>query len=402
MSKQPDITIVKSGKAIAPKLQASENQSIRPQQQRRRLLYLSFVLCVALPFLLISSYYAFLATDRYASTAGFSIRGIETSSGLDGIGALTGLVSAGSTTADSYIVLDFIKSRSLVELLDKTTNLRAIYSDQSIDWWSRLGEATVIEDFAKYWQTRISTEFDPSSGIIEFTVQSFSPDHALFLAQEIIANTHDLVNGLSATAREDTLKFAEQEVILQEQRLRSALEAIKSFREMEQSVDPNATASLDIQLLADLEAQLIDIKARIAVQSETLNDGAPSLVALRRQADALSQQIEARRAEISGETNGARSDSVNSVTAQLTAFETLDVERKFAEQSYASALNSLEQARRDADRQQRYLAVHSQPQLAELSQYPRRLRNILLSAFLLFSAWAIGTLITYSVRDHLT
>ena len=61
-----------------------------------------------------------------------------------------------------------------------------------------------------------------------------------------------------------------------------------------------------------------------------------------------------------------------------------------------------EQARRDADRQQRYLAVHLHPQAAEISEYPKRLRNGLLAAFVLFASWGIGALIVYSVRDHLT
>jgi capsular polysaccharide transport system permease protein len=131
-----------------------------------------------------------------------------------------------------------------------------------------------------------------------------------------------------------------------------------------------------------------------------LNEDAPSLIALRRQAEALKTQIAKRRAEISGKLG----DEVNSsaVTAQLTTFESLDVERRFAEQSYASALDSLETARRDADRQQRYLAVHLYPQPAEISEYPRRLRNVLIGGFVLFATWAIGTLITYSIRDHLT
>lgn len=382
--------------------QESGQIPVRPQTTRRRWLLRSFIACVIVPLLLVASYYSFVASDRFASTAGFSVRGIEASSGLDGIGALTGLASAGSTTADSYIVLKFLASRALVEQLDEVAGLRPIYSDESIDWLSRLERDAPIEDFADYWQSRIHTEFDPSSGIIEFTVQSFSPEHALVLAQEIIRKTQALVNNLSATAREDALHFAEQEVVLQEQRLRNALEAIKSFRQIEQSVDPGATATLDVQLLADLEARLIDIKARIAVQSKTLNDDAPSLVALKRQAEALSQQIKTRRAEMSGDSTRAHNNGVNSVTAQLTAFESLDVERRFAEQSYASALDSLEQARRDADRQQRYLAVHLHPQIAEISEYPKRLRNTLLAAFILFSAWAIGTLITYSVRDHLT
>lgn len=372
----------------------------RPRQKRRRLLRGSFVICVLLPLVLISYYYTVSATARYGSTVGFSIRGIENSTGIDGLATLTGLASAGSTTADSYIVLKYLESRSLLEQLDRTLNLRAIYGDPTIDFLSRLNADVAIEDFVDYWLGRIDTQFDPSSGIIEFTVQSFSAAHALQIAEQTIQLTQALVNDLSAKARQDSLKFAQAEVHLQEQRLRNALEAIREFRTTEQSVDPAATAALDIQLLADLEARLIDINARIAVQRQTLDESAPSLVSLRRQAEALANQIAKRRAEISGKLS--EDIDTSAITAQLTQFETLDIERRFAEQSYASALNSLEQARRDADRQQRYLAVHLHPQAAEISQYPKRLRNCLLAAFVLFTGWGIGALITYSVRDHLT
>ena len=376
------------------------NTTLRPQQRRRRILLWSFILCVVLPLTLVMYYYAMIATDRYGSTAGFSVRGIENSTGIDGLATLTGLASTGSTTADSYIVLKYLESRSLLEKLDRELSLREVYSDPDIDFLSRMDADIAIEDFVDYWLSRVNTEFDPSSGIIEFTVQSFSTEHALAIAERMIQLTQNLVNKLSENARQDSLKFAQEEVNLQEQRLRNALDAIRNFRTIEQSVDPTATAALDIQLLADLEARLIDINAKIAVQRKTLDEEAPSLVLLRRQAEALDTQIAKRRAEISGKLH--EDIDTSAITAQLTQFETLDVERRFAEQSYASALNSLEQARRDADRQQRYLAVHLHPQAAEISEYPKRLRNSLLAAFILFASWGIGTLIVYSVRDHLT
>ena len=372
----------------------------RPQEKRRRTLLWSFVFCVIIPLFVIAIYYFLVATDRYASTAGFSVRGIEVGTGFDGLGALTGLASSGSTTADSYIVLKYLESRALVEKLDAELNIRDAFSDQKIDWLSRMNNDAVIENVVDYWRRRIDTEFDPSSGIIEFTVQSFSPEHVLLMARRIIELNQELVNDLSSKARRDALRFAEREVEIQEQRLRAVLEAIREFRTVEQSVDPTASAALDIELLANLESRLIDIRARIAVQRETLDENAPSLVVLRRQAEALETQISNRRAEISGILGDKAITSA--VTTQLTAFEALDVERRFAEQSYASALDSLEQARRDADRQQRYLAVHRYPQSAETSEYPKRLRNVLLATFLLLTTWAIGTLITYSVRDHLT
>jgi capsular polysaccharide transport system permease protein len=228
----------------------------------------------------------------------------------------------------------------LLENIDARLALRTVFSDPEIDRFSRLAADAPIEDFVKYWNLRIHTQSDPTSGIIEFEVQSVTPDHAREIGQAVLELTQNLVNDLSASARQDALGFAHDEVGLQEVRLRTALEQIRNFRNAEQSVDPTASAALEIELLSGLEARLIDINTRIAAQQESLDDDAPSLVMLRRDAAALATQINERRHDIDGTLTPVGGTSA--VTAQLAAFETLDVERRLAEQSYASALNSLE------------------------------------------------------------
>ena len=367
--------------------------------QRNKLMY-SFILCVLLPFILAAIYYTLIATDRYAARAGFSIRGMETSSGIDGIGALTGLASSGSTTSDSYIVLSYLKSRELVEDLDDQLDLKRIFSAADVDLLSRLSKKATVEDFLYYWEKRIQMQFDPASGIVEFEVQSFSPEHAREIAAAVLSRTQLLVNELSASARKDALKFAREEVDLQETRLRDALTAVRDFRASEQSVDPSASAALEIELISSLEAQLIDVNARITALRQTLDENAPSLAALRRNAEALETQILERRGAVGNDVlNGS---GPSEVTQQLARYEELMVERSLAQQAYASALASLEQARRDADRQQRYLAVHLHPQVAQSAKYPRVMRNLFVLGFALLAGWGIGALLTYSVRDHLT
>lgn len=373
---------------------------VSPTRKRRHGLLLSFLLLVCLPFLAASVYYAAIATDRYAARAGFSVRGIDTKSGVDGLGAITGLASAGSTTSDSYIVLSYLGSRELVEALDRELDLRDVYSAAEVDPLSRLAPDATIEDFVAYWQRHIHTQFDPASGIIEFEVQSFTADHARRIGDAVLTLTQKLVNDLSASARNDALRFAREDVALQEARLRKALTAIRDFRASEQSVDPSASAALEVELIAGLESRLSDLNARIAALSQTLDDNAPSLVALRRDAEALTAEILQRRQAIGSKASDGTGSSA--VTRQLAIYEELEVERSLAQQSYASALASLEQARRDADRQQRYLAIHLRPQTAESAEYPRSLRNLFVLGFALFAAWGIGVLLTLSVRDHLT
>ncbi|MDM7932217.1 hypothetical protein [Tabrizicola sp.] len=390
-----------SGKVLTLGNSAIREPDIQPMAPRgRHYFWLSFLVCVLLPVTLVAVHFGTIATDRFASRAGFSIRGIDTNAGLDGIGALTGLPSSGSTTADSYIVLSYLGSRALLEQLDQNLGLRQSYSGPEIDFISRLSPDATIEDFVAYWNRRITTQFDPASGIIEFEVQSFSAGHARDIAALVLTLTQTLVNDLSETARRDALRFAREEVALQETRLREALATVRDFRAVEQSVNPSASAALEIELIASLESRLIDVNARIDALRQTLDENAPSLAALRRNAEALSAQIDERRQAIGNDMLSPSGTSA--VTQQLARYEALEVERSLAQQAYASALVSLEQARRDADRQQRYLAIHLRPQIAEAAEYPRRLRNLLLAAFGLVVAWGIGTLVTYSVRDHLT
>ncbi len=381
--------------------QDSMGRMVRPQKRRRRALLLSFLLFVLTPIGLSTYYYLEVASDRYASSAGFAVRGIESSAGLDTIGALTGLASSGSTTSDSYIVLEYLESQDLIQALDRRVDLRTVFSQDEIDPLSRLRSEASQEEFLDYWTRMIKTSFDPTSGIINIEVQSFTPEHAREVAAATVELTQELANNLTASAREDALRFAEAELARQEERLREALASISNFREREQSVNPAATAELDIQLLSSLESRLVDLNARMAAISDSLDENAPSIVSLRRQAEALEGQIDRRRAAISGALTREGVDGA-AVSNLLSAYEGLEVEKRFAEESYASALASLEQARRDADQQQRYLAVYSNPYTPQDAAYPRRPTNIFLIVVICVGLWGIGTLLVYSVRDHMS
>ncbi|WP_341367037.1 hypothetical protein [Yoonia sp. BS5-3] len=375
--------------------------TVRPRQKRRRILTLSFILCVLLPSALGSYYFAVIASDRYAATAGFAVRGVNAGAGIDGIGALTGLASAGSTTSDSYIVLKYLRSRDIVERLQSDMDIRSAFTNPEIDPLSRMGKALSIEEVVRYWGRMIRTSFDSTSGIVTVEVQAYSADQAEQIATLVLRYTDELVNALSVSARRDSVRFAEAEVTRAEERLRTTLQQIRDFREQESSINPAASAQLDIELVGGLESRLIDLRARIASIEGALDDDAPSLRALRNQAEAIEDQIAARQAAISGDAPRAATETA-AMSGLLATFETLVVEKEFAQQVYQSALTSLEQARTDADRQQRYLAVFTLPAKPEQAMYPKRLQNILLVIAIAVSVWGIGTLIVYSVRDHLS
>jgi capsular polysaccharide transport system permease protein len=372
----------------------------RPQTRRRRLVALSFALLVALPVLLGTYYFAVVASDRYVSGAGFAVRGMDAGGGMDIIGAFTGLASTGSTSSDSYIVLKYLKSRDLLDQLRDDFDIRQSYGAENIDFLSRMDAELSIEGIVDYWDGMIDTSFNSTSSIITFEVQAFAPDDAKRVATLVLQYAQDLVNRLSEEARRDSVRFAMSEVARSVTRVREALSKQRVFREQEQYIDPAASAQLQIELISALDLKLIDIHARMAALGQSVDVNAPSMTALRRQAEALEAQIAVKTKGIA--TSPEQAETGTTLSSLLAEYETLEFEKNFAQQAYASALTSLEQARVEADRQQRYLAVYSYPLLPEEALYPRRALSVLMLIIVVTSFWGIGTLIVYSVRDHLS
>jgi len=355
----------------------------------------TYVLFVLLPFLLIAFYFIFIASDRYASGAGFAVRNMSAQSGTDLLGSVTGLVGSGSSTSDSYIVIKFLESRDLLESLIEETDFLQIYGNNAIDAISRIPEDLLIEERLKSWKRYIDASFDPSSGIIRYEVQAFQPEEAHLIASKILEQVKVLTNELSEQARKDSMSYAEQELALAEARLLEARTDLRLFRKNTNSVDLSASAMAQIELLANLEKELIEIKARIEVLKESLNEDAPSIKALERKAEALEFQISEKSGglKITGQSN--------ELSSLLANQEELQTQKTFAETAYASAMASLEAARMEASRNQRYLAIYTHPSLPEYPIYPKRLLYSLFAFIGLNLLWALGMLIAFSVQDHL-
>ncbi|MFY0658875.1 MAG: hypothetical protein JXR15_00170 [Shimia sp.] len=369
-----------------------------PLKNKRWGLILSFLFLFVTPVALGGAYFGAIASDRYAAGANFVIRGLEGGGAPDFVTSFTGLSPSGSTTSDSYVVRNFLESADLLRQLDADLDLRGHYSQEFIDPIARFNPEGTFEELVEYWQWRINTTYDSTTGIVTFEVQAFDAVMAERLAQLALAAADRLVNELSETARRDSVQFAAREVERAEERVRNVRLQLVEFRAERGAVDPMVNAQLDAELMASLETKLVDIQARINALSGSVDADSPMLMQLNRQASALEDQIRQRRALI-GHSGGP--DSLENTAEALAAYEGLLIEQNFAQQSYASAMVSLETARIDADRQQRYLGVFARPFVPNEPAYPVRVRDFFLVVIAAFALWAISTLIAYTIRDHM-
>lgn len=364
----------------------------------------SALVCIALPSVLASIYLGLFASDRFAVEFRLALRGQDNQI-VDPLGMLSGLTGASQLGSESYIVIDYIRSRAMIDALSKTLDIRKMYSKPSIDWFSRFDPDDSAEKLLLYWNKMLNASYEPSTGIIKIEAVAYDRKEALELAKSISTNAEALVNRLSEDSRNDALKAAIIELGRAEQRQRSLRASMREFREKEQISDPAKRAGAQQELIEKARAELSRNETELQTARGYMKDDSPAIAVLKNQRAALTKQLESLQRDIGGgamfAVNSGQGDNLSAVASMLSTYEELEGERAFAEKAYLAAQSSLERARIEADRKHRYLAMFVPPSLPEDAKYPMRVQGVVLTIVVCSVLWSLGLLVVFGIRDHL-
>lgn len=353
-----------------------------------------FVILVATPSLLWATYLWTRAADQFASFVAFSVRTEETGSAIELLGGITEI--SGSSSSDTDILYDFLQSQALVRRLDDALGLRAIWSrvPAEVDPFFAYHAPGTIEDLVAHWRRMVQIGYDSATGLIDVRVLAFDPVDAQRIAGHLQAQSSEMINALSAVAREDAIGYARDEAERAEARLAAARVAMTAFRNRTQIVDPTIDTQGQMGLVTNLQAQLAAAMIDLDMLRDTTRDSDPRVAQAERRISVIEARIEAERAVIGADGGGrAFADLVDE-------YERLAVDLAFAQEAYTAARAGYDLALSDAQRQSRYLAAHIEPTLAEAAQFPQRAMYWgLLTGFLLLS-WLILVLVGYALRDR--
>jgi capsular polysaccharide transport system permease protein len=205
-------------------------------------------------------------------------------------------------------------------------------------------------------------------------------------------------------ARRDALGRAEADVATAETRLKTALAAIREFRDSAGVIDPGKAADANTALATKLRDDLLRANSLLATLKAYMRDDAPPVRVLKARIRSLETQQRGLAHEMTASPASppaAAPAPSPALSQELGSYEALDAERKFAEAAYQHALEGLDRARDSADRQHIYIESFVPPSLPQASLYPRRWRALGTVALIAFAIWAIGSLAVQSIRDHL-
>ena len=350
-------------------------------------------LTVLIPTLISTVYYGFLASDVYLSESSFVIRSPEKQP-RGGIGLLLGSAGFSNASEEVRAAQGYILSRDALRALNTDKFARNAWGDErvsAVDRFNGFGLSGSFEDLYVYYGKMVGISTDTETGISRLSVRAFTPQEAQKINQRLLGQAEELVNRLNKRGEEDLIRYAEREVQEASEQARTAAIELAKFRNQAGVIDPERQATVQLQMISKLQDELVGARLQL-LQLRSIARDSPQIPVLEVRIRGLQSAITDELAAVAGD-----SGSLSVVAAK---YQTLQVQREFADQQLGVALAALQEARNDARRQRAYLERVSQPSLPDDSMEPRRMRGILTVFLLGLVIWGVATMLLAGVREH--
>lgn len=360
-------------------------------RRRRKLLLLlaRLAVFVLLPTLLAGWYYSSVATPLYATRSEFVIQQATPQT----TGALGGLFSgtALATQQDSITVQSYLQSRDAMLRLDADHGFKAAFSDPSIDPIQRLEPDASNEEAYRLYRRNVRIGYDPTEGIIRMEVIAPDPELSATFSRALIAYAEEQVDKLTQRLREDQMRGARESYEEAEARMLEAQRRVVELQETLKVFSSEVEVSLLTSQISTLEMELT--RERLTLE-EMLANPSPNrarVAPLERRIESLEREIAALRARLTEDSDAGA--SLARVQSELLIAQADVATRQMI---LTQALQQLEAARIEANRQVRYLSLGVAPVPPDDPTYPRVFENTLL-VFLIFSGIYLMLSMTASI-----
>src|SRR5690348_7405972 len=352
-----------------------------------------FLLIVVLPTALATLYFGLLASDVYVSESQFVVRSPDkpATSGLGVLLKSTGFSNSGD---EVYAAQDYVHSRDALRELNRNGAVVRAYHNDSVSIFDRfnpLGLSGSFEDLYRFYQGKVSVDYDTTSSIATLSVRAYTPADSYRFNRELLELAEGLINRLNARGRTDVVQAAAREVQDAQMEARNAAVALAAYRNNHGVVDPEEQAKAQLEMISKLQDELIGARVQLQ-QLQQMAPENPQVPLLTTRISGLEHQIAEQKGEVAG---GHRS-----LSATAVQYERLELERQYADRRLAAAMNSLQDAEDEARRKQAYVERIEQPSLPDDPAEPERLRGIIATFALGLIAWGILRLLFAGVREH--
>jgi len=395
---------IKPAKAPAPMDEGNHAAEILRMQQdlarrrrRRSMLMMARLLFfVFLPTLLAGFYYYRIATPLYATKTEFVIQqAMPQSASSTSMGGLANTPMA--NMQDSITVQGYLQSRDAMLRLDRDIGFRKVFTDPSIDPIQRLDVAASNEAAYKIYQRNVRVSYDPTEGIIRMEVIAPDPETSVRFSQALIGYAEEQVDQLTQRLREDAMRGARESYDEAEAALLDARQRSVNLQETFKVLSSDVEVSLITGQIGQLEGQLTTDKLSLAQMEANTNPNPARMDPLKRRIATLEKEIALLRSKLVEEDSSGQ--SLARVQSELAVAE---ADSETRQMMLAQALQAMETARIEANRQARYISLSVAPVAPDEATYPRAFENTVVAMLIFAGIYLLLSMTAAILREQVS
>lgn len=358
----------------------------------------SFFSLVVLPTIIVALYYVMLASPRYESQAIVSLRQNNTMPMVDT--SLSSILGGGGsdTSANSYLLIDYILSPQMLDTLQTDLNIKAMYQSPKVDFFSRLSRNADQLDFLDYYNKMVSLSYNQQSNAITINVQGYTAEQAQKVLDTITKDSQEIIDHISHTLAENRMKFNKEQLDIIKVKAMKAQDALVEFQNSRGIVDPEGSVSTKATVIGTLQGQLTAAETQLTSLKSYLSPNSSEVKATEQQIIALKKQIDKEKADFLAEDKDSQKQS--QLDDMVSNYTWLKLNAEFAMTEYQSALQSFEAAKLDSQNQQSYLVNVVKPTLPDSAKYPRIIYNLITIFVILSALYGLGRMIITIILEN--
>jgi capsular polysaccharide transport system permease protein len=411
LARLPGDTVQLPKRARQPQLPSTEQRAevnqaaeiLRMQQdiarrRRRRLALLAARLFafVMLPTFLAGWYFYVIATPIYSVRSEFVIQQAgPASSG----GQLGGLFSgtAFATSTDSIAVQGYLQSREAMTRLETDVGFSAHFQGAEIDGLQRLDEGASLEAAYKVYRKYLKISFDATEGVIRMDVMAADPQLAAQWSEQLIKYAEEQVDHLTSRLRSDQMKDAQERYDGAQKSLNESHRKLIELQEKFKVISSETEVTLIISQIASLEGQITQERLGLAQMEANAEPNQARMEPVKRRIAVLEAQVAELRARMTETTSGGA--SLAAVQGELLVAQA-DVQTR--QMMLAQALQSMETALIEANRQVRYLSLSVSPIPPDEPTYPRAFENTMVTMLIMLGIYLMISMTAAILREQVS
>lgn len=379
----------------ARSIQEMQADIVRRRRKKLLLLLTRLAAFVLLPTFIAAWYFYSVASPMYATKSEFVIQK------ADGGGSSLGSLFSGTgmaTSQDSITVQSYLTSREAMLRLDEDMAFKAQFADSNVDPIQRLDPGASNEEAYKVYKRNVKIGFDPTEGIIKMEVIAPSPDASAAMSEALIGYAEERVDNLTQRLRADQMAGAIESYEDAEAEMMAAQAEVLRLQESMGVFDAASDAGAVMGQVNQFETLLQQKRLQLEQLLDNPRPNQARVDGVRGDIGRLENLIAELRSKLTDRQVGG-GDSLASVSGRLTIAQTnLQTRTALMQQ----ALQQLESARIEANKQTRYLELGVEPVAPDEPTYPRKFENTLL-AFLIFAGAYLMISITAAIlREQVT